>query len=75
MLFNSSFKIYGLDKKLATGLSFGSLFLVPFDPFNIIYGYTEPLSSLEALRTELERGARTDRFIIPFSHYPLICSG
>jgi 3',5'-cyclic AMP phosphodiesterase CpdA len=56
LLFNSSFKVYGLDKKLATGLSIGSLFVLPFDPYNVIYGYSEPLSSLEALRSELKRG-------------------
>ena len=50
LLFNSSFKIYGLDKKLATGLSLGSLFILPFDPYNVIYGYTEPLSTLDALK-------------------------
>lgn len=75
LLFNSSFKIYGLDKKLATGLSLGSLFILPFDPYNVIYGYTEPLSSLDALKAELKRGVESGRFIMPCSHYPLICSG
>lgn len=51
LLFNNTFKIYGLEKTLATGLSFGSLFIVPFDPFNVIYGYNEPISSLAALKT------------------------
>lgn len=50
LLFNSSFKIYGLDKTLSTGLSLGSVYLIPFDPYNIIYGFTEPISSLDALR-------------------------
>jgi len=74
LLFNTSFKVYGLDIKLATGLSLGSIFLLPFDPYNIIYGYNEPFSSLAALKTELARGVASERFIIPCSHYPLICS-
>jgi hypothetical protein len=74
LLFNKTFKSYGVDTNLASGLSLGSLFFLPFDPFNPIYGRPETISSLQALKTELLKGSNSGRFIIPFSHYPLICS-
>lgn len=37
LLFSESFKTYGVDKNLATGISFGSLFITFFDPYGIIY--------------------------------------
>lgn len=63
-----------MDKTLATGIYFGSLFLAMFDPFNLIYNKTEPISSLEALKAQLAKGVQSKRFIIPYSHYPLQCS-
>ena len=74
LLFNETFKVYGVDKTLATGIYFGSVFLAMFDPYNVIYGKVEDISSLEALKAQLAKGVQSGRFIIPYSHYPLQCS-
>ena len=39
-LFTSSLELYGLDTELAVGINFGSLYLVAFDPYNLVYGVT-----------------------------------
>jgi predicted MPP superfamily phosphohydrolase len=36
-LFTESFQLYGLDTEKAVGISLGSLYLVPFDPYQLIY--------------------------------------
>jgi hypothetical protein len=45
-LLSSSFKLYDVDNKLATGLSLGSLYIVPFDPYRVVYNKKETISSL-----------------------------
>ena len=37
LLFKESFKVYGVSEKLASGISFGSIFLAMSDPYSIIY--------------------------------------
>jgi hypothetical protein len=54
---------------------FVSFYLTLFDPYNIIYDKSETISSLDALKVELAKGVSSGRFIIPYSHYSLICSG
>lgn len=51
LLFNETFKVYGVDKKLATGIYYGSVFLTMFDPYNYVYGKNESISCLDALKT------------------------
>jgi hypothetical protein len=36
-LFVKSFELYNLDKDYASGLHLGSLYLLAFDPYNLIY--------------------------------------
>lgn len=73
-LFSLSFKLYGLDTTLASGLSIGSLFLLPYDPYFLLYGKPQPTSVLNALKLQLQKGAESKRYIIPFAHFPVICS-
>ena len=75
LLLASSFNIYQVDTELAAGLYLGSLFLIPFDPFKEVYGVEHTKSSYEALKTQLVVGQASGRFIVPFSHYAMICSG
>jgi hypothetical protein len=44
-LFYGSFEQYGKDKKLAVGLNLGPLYLIGFDPYEVLY------SSKSSLRT------------------------
>ena len=53
----------------------GSLFLIPFDPFKEVYGVKYTKSSYEALNKQLIAGQASGRFVVPFSHYAMICSG
>jgi len=48
-LLSSSFKLYGLEGKLATTIYFGSINLISFDPYSVVYGLPEEVSSLTAL--------------------------
>jgi hypothetical protein len=41
LLFTKSFELYDVDKNLATGIAFGPLYLIPFDPYAIIYNKIE----------------------------------
>ena len=36
-LYNESFELNGLDSGLAVGLNLGSLYLVAFDPYSLLY--------------------------------------
>jgi len=57
-------------------LYIGNLFLAPFDPTNLLYiDITNKNSSYDALKTQLKIGKNTSRFVVPYSHYPLICNG
>lgn len=46
-LFYGSFEMYGKEKKLANSLSLGPLFLIGFDPYEVLY---KPKSSVMNLR-------------------------
>jgi len=41
LLFTKSFELYDVDKNLATGIAFGPLYLIPFDPYAVIYNKIE----------------------------------
>lgn len=43
-LFYNTFEHYGKESKLANSLSFGSIFLVGFDPYETIYGKNNPVN-------------------------------
>lgn len=49
LLLNKSFKLYGVENKLSTGINFGSLYLTLFDPFGIVFDLPEQVSSLTSL--------------------------
>lgn len=60
---------------LVTGFPFGDLYLLPFDPYRFLYNKTSTIDPLVALQSQLAIAKKTGLFVIPFSHYPLICSG
>jgi len=74
--------MYGKQKKLANSLSLGPLFLIGFDPYETVYKTntsvfnlrkTDPVS-LAGLTEAIANGTKTNKFMIPSSHYPLKCS-
>ncbi len=60
---------------LVTGFAFGDIYILPFDPYRFLYFQNSTIDSLVALKSQLAIAQRTGLFIIPFSHYPLVCSG
>jgi hypothetical protein len=67
--------MYGIIDNLVTGFAFGDLYVLPFDPYRYLYSKNSTIDSLQALTSQLSIAKKTGLFIIPFSHYPLICSG
>jgi hypothetical protein len=45
-LFYGTFEQYGKDKKYATGLNLGNLYLVGFDPYDVVYKNKNKTSNL-----------------------------
>ena len=75
LLYKTTFKVYGIDAKLTSGFQFADLYFTLFDPFNFVYFKEETINSLDALTSQLAIGKETGLFMIPVSHYPLVCSG
>ena len=80
-LFYNSFEMYGKDKKLANSLNLGPLFLIGFDPYEVLYKTESTINlrksdpiSLGSLAEAIQNGTKTGKIIIPSSHYPLKCS-
>lgn len=67
--------MYGIVDNLVTGFPFGDLYFLPFDPYRFLYSKNSSIDSLEALKNQLSIAKKTGLFIVPSSHYPLICSG
>jgi hypothetical protein len=75
-LFQSSFELYNLDTELATYLEIGPLYLLPFDPYQILYGKKVTKDPcFDKFNSLVASGKKTNKFILPSSHYPLACSG
>lgn len=75
-LFVNSFQLYGLDTTLATGLQLGSIYLLAFDPYQVLFNKkitTDP--AFQPFMNQLESAKKQGRFVLPTSHYPLACSG
>lgn len=75
LLLSKTFNLYGVNTDLATGFQFGSAYILVFDPYNFVYFKNETINSLDALKNRLAIAQATGLFTIPFSHYPLVCSG
>ena len=67
--------MYGVVDNLVSGFTFGDLYILPFDPYRFLYFKNSTIDSLVALKSQLDIAKQTGLFIIPFSHYPLVCSG
>ena len=67
--------MYGVVDNLVSGFTFGDLYILPFDPYRFLYFKNSTIDSLVALTSQLDIAKQTGLFIIPFSNYPLICSG
>lgn len=75
LLERETFNLYGVETNLTSGLLLGTAYLLPFDPYNFVYFKQEPIDSLAALEDQLAAAVDSELFVIPFSHYPLVCSG
>ena len=75
ILLNSTFLLYNVTLNTATGFAFGDTYIILYDPYNVLEEFDEPVSSLDMLKAELQRGEELGLFIIPMSHYPIICNG
>lgn len=64
-----------MNTNLVTGFQFGDSYFLLFDPYNFVYFKNETINSLEALKSQLVIAKATGLFVIPVSHYPLVCSG
>ena len=69
--------LYGLDKDKVTGLTLGSFYLAPFDPYDVLYGLITPEEDKVPAKFAkvLAEAKKSERYVIPISHYPLACSG
>ena len=72
--------MYSLDTKLLVGLSLGSIYLVAFDPYFLLYNTTKGITNqndhlAEQFELMLKDKQGKGQFITPISHYPLVCSG
>lgn len=75
-LFQASFQLYNLDIDLATHLELGSLYLLPFDPFQILLGKKVTKDPcIGKFTSVMAEAKKSNKFILPTSHYPLACSG
>jgi hypothetical protein len=75
-LFQASFQLYGLDTNLASHLELGPLYLLPFDPFQILLGKKVTKDPcIEKFTSAMAAAKKAKKFIVPTSHYPLACSG
>jgi hypothetical protein len=67
--------VYNITDNTATGFPFGDCYYVLYDPFRILYFEQETVSSLEALQEVLDTAEQSNLFIVPMSHYPIMCNG
>ena len=75
-LFTQSFELYGLDKLFFTGLTLGSTYLINFDPFDLLYSKSSGSDDIfNGVNDLLKKTKDNGQFVIPISHYPLVCSG
>lgn len=69
--------MYGLDITNVTGITMGVMYLVLFDPYDLLYSAalrgTDPV--FEGVDRLLRQTRGKGQFVVPISHYPLICSG
>jgi len=77
MMVSKSFENYGRDVYNVTGLTLGKLFLVPFDPYAVLFNKVQPSDDLviKNFNKIFESGQHKGKFIICASHYPYRCSG
>ena len=74
-LFFNSFQFYKLDTELAAHLQLGALSLLTFDPYELVLGSSKKDISIGKFKAVLAEAKSANRFIVPTSHYPLVCSG
>lgn len=68
--------MYGLDTELATHIELGSLYILPFDPFQILLGKKVTKDPcIDKFVSVIGEAKKSNKFIVPTSHYPLACSG
>lgn len=65
-----------MDTEFATYLELGPLYLLPFDPYHILYDKKiakDP--AIDKFNSIMKSAKESNKFIVPTSHYPLACSG
>lgn len=68
--------MYNLDTDLATHIELGPLYLLPFDPFQILLGKKVTKDPcIDKFLSVMGEAKKAKKFILPTSHYPLACSG
>jgi hypothetical protein len=68
--------MYNLDTELATHIELGPLYILPFDPFQILLGKKVTKDPcIDKFLSVMGEAKKSNKFILPTSHYPLACSG
>ena len=54
----------------------GSTYFINFDPFNLLYAQESNTDDIfNGVNNLLKKTKNNGQFVIPISHYPLVCSG
>jgi hypothetical protein len=74
-LYVKSFSLYGLDSDKVAALSLGSIYMVAFDPYDLLYVTPDTDLVFDKFNQLLDQAQNRGQFVLTTSHYPLACSG